>query len=133
MDRRDEFDEMKRQRLTSRAKSNSKPAESKITEEEAESKTSKDDDETSNQLFLERKQHSNSLAKSMTRINLLVATWPLLIFYGQNLTSFLLPGSWSPTGIPYLFVAGLLALKAYRFHLYGENNDEGASPRQEEL
>lgn len=59
------------------------------------------------------------LANVMIRINLLVASWPFLIFQGQNISTLLLPGAWSTlTGLPYLLLSGLFVLKAYRFHLW---------------
>ena len=61
--------------------------------------------------------HPKGLAASLMKLNLLVATWPLLIFLGQNATSALL----HPRGIlwtlempGFLVLSALFAVKGFR-------------------
>jgi hypothetical protein len=84
---------------------------------------------------LSNKSRFQNLAGAMTRLNLLIATWPFFVFVGQNMTLALSPiGAWTWTGLPYLLLSGLLILKAYRFHLWTlqttkhpEDDDGGAA------
>jgi hypothetical protein len=100
-ERRDEFQSKRQSTIPST------PSSTKLTTDEWKSM-----DRTVDQ------SRSKRLAEAMARINLLSATWPLLIFLGQNLTVFLLPGGTrSLTGLPYLLLSGLLVLKGYRFHM----------------
>ena len=74
---------------------------------------------------LSKKSRFQNIAGAMTRLNLLIATWPFFVFVGQNMTLALLPvGAWSWTGLPYLLLSGLLILKAYRFHLWIHQEDD---------